>query len=636
MTSPTTSNNNAPAASESYAFSAGANQLLSLIASALCSNKEAALLGSSASNSGDALGKARCQPLAGERALDANPGLSAKIAPDKANNALTTEDAGAGATKADLASSLGAVAKPGAKALAEALSAGADVSVIGQFGVGFYSARLLAGKVEVASKNNDDERRAWASEAGGSFAVAKTPDSGLERGTRVILRLKEDMSECADEKRVKDLAQKHSELVGLPTLLYAEKTAEKEVTDDEEEEEDLADDDKPMIEEVDENEDNEPKKRKMIKEVSHEWGRLSGAKPLWARKAGDAPQGEREQFYKSISSDWEDYAAVKHFSVEGQLEFKSLLCAPERAPLGALEGGAKKKHNNIKLYARRAFIMDNCEDVTPEWLNFAQGVVDSEDLPLSASREALQQSKILRVIKKNLVKKCIEMFTDLSENEDAYKKFYENFSKNIKLGIHEDSTNRAKLSKLLRRHSTKSGDEMTSLEDYVSRVDDKQPGVCFIAGESKQAVETSPFLERLKKKGCEVLYLVDPIDEYAVQQMKEFEDKKLISATKEGLDVLEDDDEKAAFEAAKQKSESLCKLVKDVLDDKVEKVVVSNRLDDSPCCLVTGEYGWSANMERIMKAQALRDPTQSLHVSSKKTMEINPTNPIIVALRRKG
>jgi molecular chaperone HtpG len=618
---------------ETFAFQAEINQLMSLIINTFYSNKEI-FLRELVSNASDALDKIRHKSFQESSVLDTQRELYIRIVPDKTNKTLSIIDSGIGMTRADLITFLGTIAQSGTKSFMEKIKNGEDVSCIGQFGVGFYSAYLVADRVSVTSKNNDDEQYVWESNAGGTFTVSKDSrdTEQLLRGTKITLHLKDEFTTYLEESQLRNLLKKHSEFINYPISLQIQKTEEREIEDADADANEKKPDEsgEPVIEEVDEDDTHKTKKTKKVSEVVYSWDVTNKHKPIWTRSPDEVSIEEHNAFYKSISNDWDDPILHKHFAVEGQLEFKSVIYVPKRSPNDMFNQSSKKKFN-MKLYVRRVFIMDGTDELCPEWLSFVHGIVDSEDLPLNISREILQQNKIMKVIKKNIIKKCIESFEELAETDDKYKPFYEQFGKNIKLGVHEDEQNRERLLSLLRFQSTTHSSGIgTSLKDYVSRMNETQPGIFYISGESITALENAPFLEKLKRKGYEVLYLVDPMDEYMIQIVKDFDGKKLLSATKDGIQLDLDDD----FEKNKKDTEQLCSQIKTILGSSVEKVVCSKRLVESPCCIVTAEYGWSANMERIMKAQALGDAAARQYMNAKKILEINPTHPIIQHMRK--
>ncbi|KAJ1522048.1 hypothetical protein ONE63_002363 [Megalurothrips usitatus] len=616
---------------EKFTFQAEVNRMMKLIINSLYRNKEI-YLRELISNASDALDKIRLLSLTDSSVLAATDELSIRIKADKENRALHITDTGIGMTKKDLVNNLGTIAKSGTAEFLSKMQDSAEKQdmndMIGQFGVGFYSSFLVADRVVVTTKHNDDDQYIWESDAS-SFSITKDPRGNtLKRGSQITLYMKEEASDYLETDTIRTLVKRYSQFINFPISLWASKTVKVEEPVEESEEPKKAAEDEEEAQ-VEEDKTEEPK-TKTVEKTVWDWEILNDSKPIWTRKPADISEEEYNEFYKALTKDSSQPLAKVHFVAEGEVTFKSLLFVPSVLPSESFNRYGTKS-DNIKLYVRRVFITDEFAEMLPNYLSFIQGVIDSDDLPLNVSRETLQQHKLLKVIKKKLVRKALDMMKKMDKG--SYKKFWKEYSTNIKLGVVEDAANRSRLAKLLMFHSSNQP-EMTSLEQYVSRMKSKQSHIYYLAGANRDEVENSPFVERLRKKGYEVLYLVEAVDEYCITALPEFEGKKFQNVAKEGFTLSEAD--KDRHEAAVKAFEPLTKWLNDeALKDQIAKAAVSERLTDSPCALVASMFGWTGNMERLAVSNAHQkadDPNRAYHLNQRKTLEINPRHPLIKSL----
>lgn len=643
---------------EKFEFQAEVSRLMDIIINSLYSNKDI-FLRELISNASDALDKIRFLSLTDKEVLGEgdNTKLDIQIKLDKEKKILSIRDRGIGMSKEDLIKNLGTIAKSGTSAFVEKMQTSGDLNLIGQFGVGFYSVYLVADYVEVISKHNDDKQYVWESKADGAFAISEdTWNEPLGRGTEIRLHLKEEAGEYLEESKLKELVKRYSEFINFPIYLWASKEVDVEVPADEDDSSDEDDSAESSSKEESEDEDEEKKpKTKTVKETTYEWELLNDVKAIWLRNPKEVTEEEYTKFYHSLAKDFSDEKPLSwsHFTAEGDVEFKAVLFVPPKAPQDLYESYYNANKSNLKLYVRRVFISDEFDELLPKYLNFLRGLVDSDTLPLNVSREMLQQHNSLKTIKKKLIRKALDMIrriadedpdestdkekkddvsSDNDEKKGQYTKFWNEFGKSIKLGIIEDATNRNRLAKLLRFESTKSEGKLTSLDQYISRMKSGQKDIFYITGTNKEQLEKSPFLERLKKKNFEVIYFTDPVDEYLMQYLMDYEDKKFQNVSKEGLKLGKDSKDKELKESFKD----LTKWWKSALSkDNVDDVKISNRLDNTPCVVVTSKFGWSANMERIMQSQTLSDASKQAYMRGKRVLEINPRHPIIKELRER-
>jgi len=627
--------------SEKHVFQAEVNRMMKLIINSLYKNKEI-FLRELISNASDALDKIRLLSLTEKEELKATEDMSIRIKLDKENHVLHITDTGIGMSKNDLIKNLGTIAKSGTSEfftkMQESENAQSAGDLIGQFGVGFYSAFLVSDSVVVTSKNNDDEQYVWESNSN-EFSIVKDPRGDtLLRGTQISLHLKEEAYDFVEVDTVKTLVKKYSQFINYPIYLWESKTEEVEEPIEEEEEEKKEDDvvDEDEEGKVEEEKEDAPKTKK-VSRTTWDWVLVNDSKPIWMRKPADISDEEYQEFYKSMSKDTNDAVGHTHFIAEGEVGFKALLFVPSVQKSEQFNKYGTST-DAIKLYVRRVFITDDFADMMPNYLNFIRGVVDSDDLPLNVSRETLQQHKLLKVIKKKLVRKVLDMIKKMDEED--FEKFWKEYSTNVKLGVIEDSSNRNRLAKLLRFESSSLDEgKRTSLMQYVEGMKDGQETIYYMAGSSREDCATSPFVERLQKLGYEVLYLTEAVDEYAINAVPEFEGKKFQNVAKEGVELNKSEEAKEKAEELKTKFEPLTKwMVDHPLKDMISKAEVSERLSSSPCALVSSRFGWTANMERIVTSQThakANDAQRDYYLSQKKTLEINPRHPIMKELLKR-
>jgi len=672
--------------SEKHEFQAEVNRLMDIIINSLYTDKQV-FLRELISNAADALEKARFHSVQDESFLADSKDLEIKVEHDPDAKTISIIDTGIGMSKADLINNLGTVAKSGTTNFLEAMSEGADANLIGQFGVGFYSAFLVADKVSVTSKCNDDPvQHVWESSADASFTVSDDPRGNtLGRGTRVTLQLKEDAHDYLSEDKLKESAKKYSQFIQFPIYVKVKKEVdvESEESDDDDDDDEKEDEEKKDDVETKDEEEKEDKKEAPTKKTVYEWEQVNTQKAIWMRAKEDVTEEEYTEFYKSISKDYLDPLSYTHFNAEGEIEFKSILFLPKKAPFDMMDNYWTKK-SEVKLFVRRVLVAEKFDELLPRYLNFVRGVVDSDDLPLNVSREQLQQNKIMKVISKKLVRKVLELMKKLAKEEEgedddeekedgddekkekkeeektdeekkdkkeddekSWTKFWKEFNKNLKMGCYEDDSNRSKLSKLLRFTTTKSEGKEISLDKYLDRMQESQESIYYMSGDSLETMQKAPSMQVFKKKDLEVLMLSDHLDEPCLQKLADYEGKKFVSIQKADVKLDETEEEKKRFTKIKDMYKPLTDWWKDTLTDftekgamkaagvKIEKVEVSKRLTESPVVVVTSQFGYSAQQEKVMKAQAFQNKDQLSMMSGRKTLEINPNHPVVTDLLAK-